>query len=241
MPAGAVLMWSGFPGSGKSYSMVWNAVIKRLLAPKTRFFTNMYPLDLPGDGPIYYLRDVADLLAARDGIVLIDEANLFFPSRLWRQIPTELLDKLSQVRKDDLELWFSTQNAKRVDTVLRDLVSRHFWMRSFQRIGFFVAKVFVDDSRKQAAYQCWSFVLFNRKRVAMRYRHKEKIAPPVFTQGKTSVLATSAGEMERLRIDRPSETVRLWVEERQAAAKTAREAGLGVGVEGVEDDDKAAD
>lgn len=61
------------------------------------------------------------------GVILIDEAHLWFPARLSMKLPPSLLMRLSQTRKMGWDLIWCAQHENRVDKVLRD-VTNWLWL-----------------------------------------------------------------------------------------------------------------
>lgn len=129
----------GLPGSGKSFTMGADAYNLRQRYPGMPVFTNI-PLNLPGNGPIYEMNDWEDLVNAENGLVILDEVNLWMPARVWAKVPAALLWKLAQVRKSGLKVLWTAQSHKRVDTVLRELTFHTHVCKSFKRLGFFYIK-----------------------------------------------------------------------------------------------------
>lgn len=76
-------------------------------------------------GRIRYFEDITEILEARDGIILFDEAQVLFNAREWESLPAEFMYKLQQSRKHNLDLFCTTQSLSRIDIVYRQLV--HTW------------------------------------------------------------------------------------------------------------------
>lgn len=84
----------------------------------------------------------------RRGItILIDEINLWAPSRMWGDLPLGLLFKWSHNRKQGLEIWWSSQREARVDKVIREVTELCYWSRSFGigRPWFFWRRRYVPE------------------------------------------------------------------------------------------------
>jgi hypothetical protein len=58
--------------------------------------------------------------------VLIDELNLWAPSRLWAELGIGVLQRWAYARKDGLDIVWSAQHEARVDKVARE-VTEHIW------------------------------------------------------------------------------------------------------------------
>ena len=72
--------------------------------------------------------------------VLIDELNLWAPSRLWQETGIGVLNRWAYARKDGLDIFWTAQHEARVDKVARE-VTEHIWACS--KIGgiFKIGKV----------------------------------------------------------------------------------------------------
>lgn len=86
---------------------------KRVATPATR-------------GKIIYFEDISEILEARNGLILFDEAQVLFNARNWESLPNEFQYKLQQHRKHRLDLFCTTQNIKLIDVNYRRLVQ--FWL-----------------------------------------------------------------------------------------------------------------
>lgn len=60
-------------------------------------------------------------------VMLIDEINMWAPSRKWAEIPMEVLYQWSHNRKHGLEIWWSSQREARVDKALREVTQLAYW------------------------------------------------------------------------------------------------------------------
>lgn len=106
----------GRPGSGKSFTLTKRALDE---ARKGRKVFANYAIDHPNVlvfGP-------EDLLHLPPGLIVIDEAHLWFPARQSLKLPPSWLALLSQTRKRGWDLWWAAQHESRVDRVIRDVTS----------------------------------------------------------------------------------------------------------------------
>lgn len=108
----------GRPGSGKTLWMTKRAV--SAAERGLRVFTN-YPIRHPG----VWLFEPDQLLELPEGMVVIDEAHLWFPARGSLALPMSWLAGMSQTRKMGWHLLWSAQHENRVDRVIRDVTN---WM-----------------------------------------------------------------------------------------------------------------
>lgn len=108
----------GRPGSGKSYELT-----RRVLAEADRdrlVFTN-YAVAHPN----VYLFTPDQLLDLPPGLVVIDEAHLWFPARMSLKLPMSWLAGMSQTRKKGWDMLLAAQHETRLDRAVRDVCS---WM-----------------------------------------------------------------------------------------------------------------
>jgi len=73
-------------------------------------------------GRIIYYEHITDILQARNGIIILDEAQTLLNSRNWESLPDEFSYKLQQHRKHRLDLYCTTQNMGTVEINYRRLV-----------------------------------------------------------------------------------------------------------------------
>lgn len=106
----------GRPGSGKTYTLTERALRER--AKGREVFAN-YAID----GCWTFTAD--QLLDLPPGLIILDEAHLWFPARQALRLPPSWLAMLSQTRKNGWDLFWAAQHETRVDRVVRDVTS---WM-----------------------------------------------------------------------------------------------------------------
>lgn len=114
-----VIAYTGKPGSGKTLSAV------RYIYKDHRktIYTNI-KLEIPNKSVIQIApSNVQDLKKLKDGIVFIDEANFVFSSRFWSRIPKDLIQFWAMHRKRGVDLILTSHSLKRIDVILRELVS----------------------------------------------------------------------------------------------------------------------
>lgn len=141
----------GRPGSGKSYT-----ITERVLREADRgrpVFAN-YAIAHPN----VWLFGPEDLLHLPPGLVVIDEAHLWFPARMSLRLPASWLAGMSQTRKKGWDMLWASQHESRVDRVIRD-VSSWLWLCSAWKgvgssVGYFTARswepeFFRDPKRQQ--------------------------------------------------------------------------------------------
>ncbi len=132
-----VIAFTGKPGSGKTLSAV-KYIYKD---HRKTIFTNI-KLQVPGKNVIQISpSNVQDLKKLHDGIVFIDEANFVFSSRFWSRIPKDLIQFWAMHRKRGVDLILTSHSLKRIDIVLRELVSYDVRCKVF---GWFVINNWYD-------------------------------------------------------------------------------------------------
>lgn len=104
--------YCGRPGAGKTYSMVARALKQ---VGKRPIFSNMA---VDWAQPINCWEE---LVGCSNGLVLIDEAPLWFDARQFNKLPFEVRSFFAQSRKQGIDMWFTAQSFEGVDVALRRL------------------------------------------------------------------------------------------------------------------------
>jgi len=132
-----VIAFTGKPGTGKTLSAV------RYIVKDNRktVYTNV-KLQISGKNIIQISpANLQDLKKLRDGIVFIDEANFVFSSRFWNRIPKDIVQFWAMHRKRGVDLVLTSHSLKRIDIILRELVSYEIRCKWF---GLFVINNWYD-------------------------------------------------------------------------------------------------
>jgi hypothetical protein len=185
----AVEGYIGLPGSGKTYALASRGI--EFVKAGYRVFSNF---ELEGTRPILGW-DCENVGNTRDpgppcecgrcfvslshAVVLVDEINLWAPSRMWNALPLALLHRWAQVRKFETHILWSAQHEARVDKAIRELTG-YIWecsmlpgARALHWIpGWptFRLRAFEPaDMRKQGSKPIYKQNLKLRKRVALAY------------------------------------------------------------------------
>lgn len=114
----AVEGFIGRPGAGKTYELTRRALLE---ADRDRLVFTNYPIVHPN----IFLFEPDQLLDLPPGLVLIDEAHLWFPARGSLQLPMSWLAGMSQTRKAGWDMYWSAQHENRVDAVVKNITN---WM-----------------------------------------------------------------------------------------------------------------
>lgn len=104
--------WIGRPGSGKTYTLVARALKER---DRGRDVFANFPIDG------CWVFEPEDLLELPPGLIIIDEAHLWFSARQAISLPPSWLAEMSQTRKNSWDIIWSAQHENRVDRVIRDV------------------------------------------------------------------------------------------------------------------------
>ena len=180
----------GRPGTGKTYTLTERALREK--AKGQDVYTN-YPVK----GCTLFGPD--DLLHLPPGVIVIDEAHLWFPARQALRLPPSWLAKLSQTRKSGWTMLWSTQHEKRVDSVLRD-VTNWFWLcRCYQIPGspkpfLFTAQCYEPEEFRQKKKAYYTTRRFFRQQVASAYDTYGSIAVAKHAQSQTDAYAGTEGD-----------------------------------------------
>jgi len=86
-------------------------------------------------GRIIYFEDISEILEAKNGLILFDEAQVLFNARNWEALPAEFQYKLQQHRKHRLDLFCTTQNMGTIDISYRRLVQKWFHHEPIIQLG----------------------------------------------------------------------------------------------------------
>lgn len=136
----------GLPGSGKTYLLAKRGLedIQKGKEVWANFHLEgaKYFSKLPE--VISYIRKK---LLAKEKIkmtILIDEINLSFPSRMWAKVPGWVLYFWSQTRKFGLDIYYTSQSFKRVDTVIRE-ITNFVWIVQPFLFGYRRASMIVPE------------------------------------------------------------------------------------------------
>lgn len=168
----------GKPGTGKTYFLVKKAweFHRQGLDVYSNFKLDFSWLHKKNKlyGNIYYWEDLEDLLSIRGGQILIDECQIYFNSRGWKDLPPKLQYKFQQHRKhrgqkgQSLDIWGAVQNVKRIDTVVRELVNSVYQLKKFG--PFMQASEYDIDQIDKEKKQCYSRTrFFLSKKIYMSY------------------------------------------------------------------------
>jgi len=129
-----IVIFSGLPGSGKSYKLgrlVVEILYRNKKAfesgrPKRLLWTNLQlspAIEEEFSGFVQYWTDLRQLTPLRDCDVVIDEVATYFDARLWETLSLEMRRWLAQHRKFGIEIYGTSQDFAQVDKAFRRLTS----------------------------------------------------------------------------------------------------------------------
>jgi len=169
----AIYVYTGRPGSGKTYILVKLAL--KLLKKGVPVWSNfrIFP-DKKYIKNLRYWQTINDIKQVQNGVILMDEAQIYFNSRKWSELPDQWQYKLQQHRKEGLSIYGSVQNLRRLDTVMRELVSNYFECKKLFHL-IFVREYNIEDAGKKQRSPLWLSIVPLRKKIYKKYDTLEKI------------------------------------------------------------------
>lgn len=169
----SIYIYTGLPGSGKTYVLVRKALV--FLKQKKHVWSNFKIIPPVGfESYLHAWSSVSDLRGVKNGIILMDEAQVYFNSRKWADLPVEWHYKLQQHRKEGLHIYGSVQDIKRLDTIMRELVSHYFECVNFFNL-IFLRQYRISDITKKQRSILWLSFYFIRKKYYNQYDTLEVI------------------------------------------------------------------
>lgn len=157
----------GFPGAGKSYYAVHRAL--KELRKKRPVYANF---DMPGVMKI----TPSTMFDIQPGaFVIIDEAQIWFGSRGWKDFGDDMTAFFSQTRKMQYTLLWISQDLSTVDKIIRDRTHLIHQMRSHFHFGrqqplfFTVQSYYGAKNLGKKSHSAMSSILWFKKSVANQY------------------------------------------------------------------------
>lgn len=193
----SIILYTGRPGSGKTYSMTHH-LIKKLNQGWIVYSNYLIRWEGKKDwrGNIIYpasnLRSwtrMTEWEHMTNCIIAVDEGHRFLNSRKWEKLSESTQLKLSQHRKDAVHLFLTSQHINRLDIIARELVDFWFncemWWRGESvfkkaRNWFIILREYDPDTDikqyRELAPLSKKIIIFTKKR-ASRYDTLQKIVP----------------------------------------------------------------
>jgi hypothetical protein len=123
-----IVLISGLAGSGKTALLTRQCVTYDMIIANYRLHEQLFP----DKTKIYYVKDVEDFFSLgymelatayaaqhKRVILAIDEAGLFFPAQAFKKMPSSFMYLFAQHRKLGVDLWYTAQSVRQVNTLLR--------------------------------------------------------------------------------------------------------------------------
>jgi hypothetical protein len=114
-----IIAYTGLPGSGKTYS----------LAADCAGVQKKYGLPIYANFALrgaHYFTDLKQVLNVERGIIAVDEMNTLCPAHKWQSIPVEYQNLWTQSRKQDIDLWYTSQRFSKVVESVRS-ITNYVW------------------------------------------------------------------------------------------------------------------
>ena len=182
----------GRPGSGKSYEAT-----RRILhaADRDRLVFTNFAVSHPN---VYYF-EPDQLMDLPPGLVVIDEAHLWFPARMSLKLPMSWLSGMSQTRKKGWDLLWVAQHESRIDRAIRDVTDwMHLckcWFTHNDHPVLFTHRTWEpEDFRKDGKVWGRGYHLFDR-RVADAYNTHESLSQADHTRQANDPYAKRGGSL----------------------------------------------
>lgn len=165
-----VVGYTGLPGSGKTFQATARAV--EALKAGRKVYSN-YPIH----GAFLY-EDLSQVLAVRDGVIIVDEINLVCPSRWFNKLPPKLAYFWSQTRKFGLDIYWTAQHIDRVEKIVRE-ISNWVWVYEALPLGFHKGLCFIPEHVGKEKARAFDRKLFRiSKKIYAHYDTKHPISLP---------------------------------------------------------------
>lgn len=170
----SIHIYTGLPGSGKTFAVTMIAL--KYLKQNRDVYCNY---DIKWNGANFHkFNSPSDLFNIQKGIIILDEAQVYFNSRQWQNLPIQWQLFLQQHRHDGLDIYGTTQNIGRIDTVFRNLISNFYVCKNLYNKIVRITEYEPDHAdRKRREQLSRKWVLLTKKRFAL-YDTRQKIAPP---------------------------------------------------------------
>lgn len=179
----------GRPGSGKSYELTRRVIEE---ADRDRLVFTNYAVSHPN----VYMFTPDQLMDLPPGLVVIDEAHLWFPARMSLKLPMSWLTGISQTRKKGWDVLLAAQHETRIDRALRDVCSWMWLCRAWgshngHPVVFTASSWEPEFFRRDDKRFTRAFHFFNR-RVANSYNTHETLQQAEHTKQAGDVYASKA-------------------------------------------------
>lgn len=149
----------GLPGAGKTLfavRMMWQT---RKQAPNRALVSNT-PLYFPGE-PVEVIDGIEDCFTLSHCTLLLDEMHLLMGSRDWKEHGKQFAEWISQLRKVDVDLWYTSQDMTSLDKLVRARTFLTYSIESFRRLGFMWYRVYFGSKEAPSRQFRWGWYWFS--------------------------------------------------------------------------------
>jgi len=170
-----VTAYVGLPGSGKTYTLT-DVACRALLAGREVWTNRGYEVSIGGLSSKTFASFDDFLSIPNDAVICWDELPLFVNARKWQEFPDGLMYRLTQIRKDSLELHYSAIDWLMVDANVRRIT---FWVWECNRLGLGVHRraMYPPEERRRKDERPRQRELFRiRPHIAASYDSWSKVA-----------------------------------------------------------------
>jgi hypothetical protein len=154
----------GLPGAGKTFYAVRKLYRLRRFKPDRAIYANL-PVYLPGE-PVRLIETLPECYGLAHCHILLDEIHGLIPAADWAGLgkDVEFRAWVTQLRKRDVDVWYTTQHVSLVAKHFRELTMWSWYLESWRRLfGLFSVTGYalaVDEPRRRF-YRGW--FLFNER------------------------------------------------------------------------------
>lgn len=174
---------TGKPGAGKTLFMTYKALemfekgfdVYANWKLDFSLYVEKKKLNKEKLGRVFFWSEIPELLHIKGGQIFVDEAQGYFDSREWQEMPPSAKQKFSAHRHDvktdengkviPLDVWAGVQHMSNIDKRIRDLGQHFAEVRNIFRrvfmVSFFELHDLKDDTVKRKAIRR-KFFLFNK-------------------------------------------------------------------------------
>jgi hypothetical protein len=156
----------GLPGAGKTLYAVRRLYRLRKLRPERAIYTNL-PVYLDGD-PVRMVTSIDEIYRLEHCHLFLDEIHAAFPASEWKELgkSKEFYRFITQLRKRDVDLWYTSQDAAFLVKTVRELTAWSWYLESWKKfpfLSFFVVQGYarIEANPKRRVYR--GIFLFNAR------------------------------------------------------------------------------
>lgn len=172
----------GLAGSGKTMMLTRQCATYDVIVCNYRLHEQYFP----NQTKIYYVKDVEDFFSLgymdlatgyaahhKRVILAIDEAGLFFPAQAFKKMPSSFMYLFAQHRKLGVDLWYTAQSMRQVNTLLKVNTMISYEVGHLWRLFYFTVWD-RDWVRRKGALQ-WRGLYWARPIDEKRYNTREML------------------------------------------------------------------